>query len=128
MLKNIISIITAASIFLLIVLLNITAPVSASPLMILFIFILTYLSSLGITAYIIYGFSYIISHTSTIFATKKPIERISFKRSYYYSTIIAAVPVMLVGLQSVGAIGIYEFFLVLFFALVGCLYVSKRIH
>ena len=59
---------------------------------------------------------------------KKPIERLSLRRSYYYATVIAATPIMIIGLQSVGSIGVYELLLVIIFAAIGCLYISKRIN
>ena len=128
MLKMIISTVTVASLCLLAILLNVTTPASAGPFGILIIFVLIYLSSLGLVTYFIYGASYMISHLSTVFITRRPIEALTFKRTYYYSTIVAAVPVLLIGLQSVGAVGAYEFFLVVIFVIVGCLYISKKVQ
>ena len=51
-----------------------------------------------------------------------------FRRAYYFSTVLAAGPVMLIGLQSVQSIGIYEFLLVVIFEVVACVYVSKRMR
>jgi hypothetical protein len=56
------------------------------------------------------------------------MQAMSFRRAYYFSTVLAAAPVMLVGLQSVGAIGIYEFILVVVFEVIGCVYITKRIY
>lgn len=109
-------------------LLNLTTPATAGPFGILAIFIFAYLSSLGVMTYFLYGASRVVSHLASAFTVKKPLVPIPFKRSYYYSTVVAAAPVMLVGLQSVGAIGVYEFVLVLIFVVIGCLYITKRIH
>lgn len=128
MLKRIIMITTIVSLCLLIFLLNTTTPATAGPFGILAIFIFAYLSSLGVVTYFLYGISRIIAHLSTVFIARRPFERITLRRSYYYSTIIAAAPILLVGLQSVGAGGVYGFLLVLFFVVIGCLYVSKRTH
>jgi len=128
MLEKIISITTILSLCLLIVLLNVTTPAAAGPFGILVIFVFAYLSSLGVVTYFLYGISRVISYLSTVFITRRPFVALTFKRSYYYSTIIAAAPILLIGLQSVGAVGIYEFFLVLIFIIIGCLYVSKRVH
>ena len=128
MLKIIISIITVVSFCLLAILLNTTTPVIAGPFGILAIFIFAYFALIGIVSYFIYGMSSVISHLSIAFISKKPFEALSFKRSYYYSTIVAAAPIMLIGLQSVGNVGFYEYLLILIFIIIGCLYISKRIN
>ncbi len=128
MLKIIISIITVLSFCILVILLNTTTPVIAGPFGILAIFIFAYLTLIGIATFFIYGMSRIIAHLSTVFISKKPFEALNFKRSYYYSTIIAAAPIMLIGLQSVGDVGFYEYLLMLIFIVLGCLYISKRIN
>jgi len=128
MLKIIISITTVVSLCLLTVLLNVTTPATAGPFGILVIFILAYLSLLGVVVFLLHGASWVIAHLSTAFITRRPFEAFTFKRAYYYSTIVTAAPIMLVGLQSVGSVGIYEFILVSFFVFIGCLYVSKRVQ
>ena len=128
MLKIIISIITILSFCILVILLNITTPVIAGPFGILAIFIFAYLTLIGATTFFIYGMSRIIAHLSTVFISRKPFEALNFKRAYYYSTIIAAAPIMLIGLQSVGDVGFYEYLLMLIFIVLGCLYISKRIN
>jgi len=128
MLKRIILITTIVSLCLLVFLLNITTPATAGPFGILAIFIFAYLSSLGVVTYFLCSMSRVIAHLSVVFMVSRPIEALTLKRSYYYSTIVAAAPILLVGLQSVGAGGVYEFLLVSIFVVVGCLYVSKRAH
>ena len=61
------------------------------------------------------------------FQARRPAKPMSFRRAYYFSTILAAVPVMLISLQSVGSVTWYEAVLVIVFAALGCLYISKRI-
>ena len=128
MFKKIILITTILSLCLLIVLLNVTTPVIAGPLGILAIFIFAYLSLLGLVTYFLYWSNRLIRYLSKFLALRKPLNKLVFKRAYYYSTILAAAPIMLIGLQSVGSIGVYEIFLVSIFVIIGCLYVSKRIH
>lgn len=128
MLKIIISITTVISLCLLTVLLNITTPATAGPFGILVIFILAYLSLLGVMTFLLHGASWVIAHLSTALVARRPFEAFTFKHAYYYSTVVAAAPIMLIGLQSVGSVGIYEFILVSFFVFIGCLYVSKRVQ
>lgn len=128
MLKKIIAIITIISAIILAFLLNATAPATAGPFGILTLFLCAYLLSLGVVTYLIYGLSRFVTHLSILFTVKRPLTALSFRRAYYYSTVIAAAPVMLIGLQSVGAVSIYEFLLVLLFVVIGCLYITKRIR
>jgi len=128
MLQRVIALITAVSLCLLTLMLVTTTPASAGPFGLLLIFITAYLTFLGLISFFLYGFSRIIVYASGGFTLRRPVQPMSFRRAYYYSTILAAAPVMLVGLQSVGAVGIYEFLLVVLFEVIGCLYITKRIY
>ena len=128
MLKRIVAVITIASLCLLILLLNVTVPTSVGPFGILAVFIFAYLSSLGVMTFFIYGFSRVVAHLSATLTIKRPLAALPFRRAYYYSTVIAAGPIMLIGLQSVGSVGIYQVILVLLFEIIGCIYITKRIH
>ena len=59
-------------------------------------------------------------------AVRKPVKPMQFRRAYYFSTVLAAAPVMLVGLQSVTSVGIYEVLLVALFEVVACIYIGRR--
>ena len=128
MLKKIVAITTIVSVCLVAILLNVTIPTSVGPLGILTVFIFAYLSSLGVMTYFLYATIGVTAHLSAAFTVKRPFPALSFKRAYYFSTVLAAAPIMLIGLQSVGSIGIYEFLLVIIFTVIGCLYISKRIQ
>jgi len=128
MLERIIPAMTITSLCLLIIMLNIITPASAGPFGILVIFISAYLSLLGILTYLLVGVSRVATYLSAVFMTRKPFQRLRLKRSYYFSTIVAAAPVMLIGLQSVGAVSIYSFLLLITFVVIGCLYISKIVR
>lgn len=128
MLERIVGVITLVSLCLLIILLNLTAPTTVGPFGILAVFIFAYLSSLGVMTYFLYGISLVIAHLSSAFTVKRPLQSIPFRTAYYYSTVVALAPIMLVGLRSVGSVGIYEVALVIIFTAVGCLYITKRIR
>ncbi len=127
MLQRIIALLTIASICLLGIMLTTTTPANAGPLGLLVIFISAYLTSLGLISFFLYGVSRVFVYISAGFNTRRPAKRMSFRRAYYFSTILAAAPVMLISLQSVGSVTWYEALLVIIFALLGCLYISKRI-
>jgi hypothetical protein len=128
MLQRTIATITLASLCLLSLMLVLTTPATAGPFGLLVIFISAYLTSLGLISFFLYGVSRIVGYVARGFAARKPLQPLSFRRAYYYSTVLGAVPVMLIGLQSVGAVGVYEVILVLIFAVIGCVYITKRIH
>lgn len=127
MLKVFISISIAASFLLLIILLNTTTPVIAGPFGILAIFVSAYVLLIGSIAYFMYVMSRLLLHLSSSFVPRKPFEVLTLRRSYYYSTVISAVPIMLIGLQSVGRVSFYELLLMSAFVAIGCLYISKRV-
>jgi hypothetical protein len=108
--------------------LTLTTPASAGPFGLLVIFVSAYLTSLGLVSFFLYGISRLITYVSASFTVRRPMQPLSFRRSYYFSTVIAAAPVMLIGLQSVGSVGIYEFILVSLFIGIGCVYIAKRIY
>jgi hypothetical protein len=128
MLQRTIAILAGVGLCLLAVLLTTTTPATAGPFGVLVIFISAYLVFLGFVSFFLYGVWLLISKLSVGFGLRRPLEPLPFRRSYYYSTIIAAAPVMLIGLQSVGAISIYELILVAIFVVLGCVYISKRIY
>jgi hypothetical protein len=103
-----------------------TTPATAGPLGLLVIFISAYLTSLGVMSFFLYGASRLFATFFAGFATKKPLRPLTLRKAYYYATIVATAPVMLVGLQSVGAVGIYEVGLVILFVVIGCVYISRR--
>ncbi len=127
MIKTLITIVTIISICLLTVLLNITTPLTAGPFGILIIFISAYIALVGLFAYLLHTISLMVARVSSSLSPRKPILELTFRRSYYYSTIVASGPIMLIGLMSVGSVGVYEILLVIIFIIIGCLYVSKRI-
>jgi hypothetical protein len=128
MLEKIVTITTVASLCLLIILLNTTVPTAIGPFGILTVFILSYTSSLGVVTYFLFAISRIVVFISGMLSVSRPLKPLTFRRAYYYSTVIAATPIMLVALQSVGAVGVYEVALVVLFTVMGCVYIAKRIR
>lgn len=127
MLQRVITLTTIVSLCLLGLMLASTTPATAGPFGLLVIFISAYLACLGLISFFLYGISRVIGHVVRGMGARRPPVTMSFRRAYYFSTVLAAAPVMLIGLQSVGSIGIYEVALVLIFEIIGCLYISKRI-
>lgn len=127
MLPRIIATITLASLCVLSLMLTFTSPATAGPFGLLVIFLTAYLTFVGLISFFLFGINRLIVMVSAGMTVSKPLAQMQFKRAYYYSTVLAAAPVMLIGLQSVRSIGFYEIILVILFEVVACVYVSKRI-
>lgn len=128
MLPKIIATLSLASLCVLSMMLTFTSPASAGPFGLLVIFVAAYLSFLGLISFFLFGINRIVVMVSSGMTVRKPLQPLTFSKAYYYSTVLAAAPVMLIGLQSVHSVGVYEVILVLIFEIVACLYVSKRMR
>ena len=128
MLPRIIATLSLASLCVLSAMLTFTTPASAGPFGLLVIFITAYLTFIGLISFFLYGITKLIAAVSAGMTVRKPFQAMSFRRAYYFSTVLAAAPVMLIALQSVKPLDIYLLTLVLIFEVVACLYVSRRIR
>lgn len=102
-------------------LLNLTSPSTIGPMGILVFFVMLYMIFLGLFSF----FLHIAGKVSASFL-KKPLKFINFKRSYYYATVLALAPIILIAQQSIGRVGFFEFILVIVFEIIACIYISKR--
>ena len=128
MLPRILATISLASLCVLSLMLTFTSPATAGPFGLLVIFITAYLTFVGLISFFLFGINRLIMMVSKGMTLRKPFQPMQFRRAYYYSTVLAAAPVMLIGLQSVRSIGMYEIILVIIFEVVACLYVTKRMR
>lgn len=112
---------------ILVLLLNQTTPTEAGPLGVLAFFVLTYLIILAATTFLLFTLSKLTAKLSAATTVKRPIRALSFVKSYYYASILAIGPVMLLGMQSVGSVGFYDILLVTAFVGIGCVYVGRKI-
>ena len=128
MLPRIIATLSLASLCALSAMLTFTTPASAGPFGLLVIFISAYLTFIGLISFFLFGISRLIASLSAGITVRKPIAAMTFRRAYFFSTVLAAAPVMLIALQSVRTIDVYELLLVIIFEVVACVYVSRRIR
>ena len=126
MLPRIIATISLASLCLLSYMVTFTSPADAGPFGLLTIFITAYLTFVGMISFFLYGVNCLMIMVFAKGTVKKTVRSFTFKRAYYYSTVLALAPVLLVGLQSVGSISFYEVGLVILFEIIACVYVGKR--
>jgi len=107
-----------AVIFLMIII-NLTTPSDIGPLGVLVFFTLIYLVCLGV----------IVSLCRVFFTIKSRLKKetkASHRKSYYYGSVLAFVPMIFVFMRSFGRMNLLEIALVMLFAVVGCFYISKR--
>ena len=128
MLPRLIATISLASLCVLSFMLTFTSPADAGPFGLLVIFITAYLTFVGLISFFLFGINRLIVIVTAGMTLRKPLTHVTFKRMYYFSTVLAAAPVMLIGLQSVQAISLYEVILVILFEVVACLYISRRMR
>lgn len=126
MLPRIIAIVGLAGLVTLLSLMMLTTPATAGPFGLLVIFISAYLSFVGMISFFLFGANRIVMSLGAHFAVRRPLQPMTFRRAYYYSTALALAPVMLIGLQSVGSVGLYEVLLVAAFEVIACIYISRR--
>jgi hypothetical protein len=105
---------------------TVTTPTEAGPLGILVVFLCLYIGLFSALSFLIVGLQRVIVKLSSPFTARKPLQPMSFSRSYYFSSVISLGPVMLIGMQSVGGVGVYELGLVVLFVAIGCVYIAKR--
>lgn len=126
MLARILTIVGLVSTGLLLILLTTTTPENTGAFGILTVFVLIYIVVLCALTFVIWALAKVINKLgSELGALKKPYV-FSIKKSYYYSSVIALAPVIIISLQAVGGVGIYDLGLVLVFIVLGCLYISRR--
>ena len=114
------------AVVLLTIVLQITTPATIGPLGLLFVFIKLYVASLSTLTFFIFGTSRVAERLAGSLTVRRPLRSLTLQQAYYYGSVVALAPEMLLGMQSVGAVGVYETILVLLFAVLGCVYIAKR--
>ena len=126
MFARILTIVSVVSFCLLMVILTFTAPSSVGPVVILFVFILTYLSLLGAVTFLLYVGTRVGYFLIQLLTNRTVHGRLSINRAYLYATVLAALPMIMMGLYSVDGIAWYELVLVAIFGAIGLLYIARR--
>lgn len=126
--KYFIAFVSLVSLCLLFILINITNPSSIGPAGLIFVFVLIYLSSFGVTTFLINALRFFIKCFNLVFLPTRKQKVVPSKRVYYYSLLFSIIPVMYIGLKSVGSINVYSLLPLLLFILIGLVYINKRIY
>ena len=109
-----------------VIILNMTTPASAGAFGILAIFVFAYLIVLTVVTFLLVSLSKLAAVVLGAAGHKPQPEQLSLQKAYYYATIIALAPVIIISMESIGGAGPYELSLIGIFVTIGCLYVSKR--
>ncbi len=117
---------SVAAFVLLVILLNISTPSEIGPLGILAVFFCLYLVLCGGFMAILWGGQRIAARLLKPVLVRRPIVPMSMHKAYYFASILALGPVMLLGMQSVGGVDVYGVSLVGLFMVIGCIYIAKR--
>jgi hypothetical protein len=104
---------------------QVTTPSTAGPLGILIVFLFSYVLVLSVLTFLLFGLSRFVIELSRFFNFKKS-EPLTLAKSYYFSSVLALAPVILIGMQSVGEVSLYDVILVTLFISVACFYIAKR--
>lgn len=123
---RILTTVTVASFCILALLLSLTAPSSAGPVVILAVFILAYLSLLGVVTFLLYYGAKTVRFLTKLFTNRTMRKELTLNRAYLYATVLAVLPMIIVGLYSVDGMRWYELLLVVIFGLTGVLYIARR--
>ena len=123
MLSRLLPVTTLAAFVLLSALLQSTSPSTIHPIGILAVFVLFYMLALGVLTFFMFGVSRALTRLPY---THNHKAQLSFKQAYYFATVIALAPVLIIGMRSIGRGGIQDILLVIVFELIACFYIAKR--
>jgi hypothetical protein len=123
MLGKVLALSTLTAFVFLSALMQSTSPSAIHPMGILVVFILLYVLALGVLTFFVYTCAALFGTIQRRAGQRKPL---SMKQAYFYASVLALAPVMLVGMKSIGRANVYEVMLVVIFELVACFYISKQ--
>jgi len=100
-----------------------TSPSTIHPVGILVVFVLIYVLALGVLTFFVYGVGGVIHRYQAKARTPKEFTLV---QAYYFASVLALAPVMLVGARSVGRTGALDIVLITVFEVLACFYIARR--
>lgn len=110
----------------LLILVNTSTPSEIGPLGILAVFFCLYVALCGTLMIVIWAGQRLIAKLLRPLFVRRPMTLMSTHKAYYFASVVALAPVMLIGMQSVGGVDVYGVGLVGLFVLIGSVYIAKR--
>lgn len=126
MLGKFISVVGIVSAVTLLYILQTTTPTEAGAMGVLAVFLLSYVMLTVAFTFFIFWLYRLIAKVFYSDKVTGANEAFSLRKSYYYSSILALGPVMMVSLRSVGKDGPAEYLMIAFLLFLGCVYVSRQ--
>lgn len=125
--KRALAIITIIAMALDLAILFLTNPHQSGLIGILTFFGALYVALLGVIAFLLFGTSMLMAKYFPKFWIQRPFARMSLLHSYYYASVLALAPVLLIGIGSVAKVGIREIILIVIFIAAATIYVRRMI-
>ena len=100
--------------------LQVTSPSTIHPAGILLVYVLFYVLALGAFTFFLVGAS------SVLVGIGVARERLGITKAYYFASVLALAPVILLAMKSIGRLAIYEILLIIIFECIAIIYVSRR--
>ena len=123
--KRVLGTVTIIALLALGVVLFMTNPSQSGPIGILAVFICLYVVLAGTFSFLIYFGSVLLARFLPRLLTRRPYEKLNLLHSYYYASVIALAPLMIIGMNSVEKVGFREQALVVIFVIAACVYIRK---
>lgn len=106
--------------------LSTSTPAEAGAVGVLSVFLLFYIMSVVVLTFLLFWFYKLVRRVFYSDRTGQAAGELSARRAYYFSSVLALMPVMFMGLRSVGKLDALTVSLVVVLMLLGCLYVSRQ--
>jgi len=124
--KRVIAVVGLTTFVAALLMLQLSTPDTVGPFGVLAFFVLVY-STFAAACYIL--LSALVGALRRMLPQGKwrlVVEDMSDTKVYYYASIIGLAPVILIGMQSIGAVRLPDILLLVLFEVLGCFYVSRR--
>ena len=122
MLGKVLALSTLSAYVILSAIMQSTSPSTIHPLGILLVFVVLYVLALGVLTFFIFWGSKLIRFVFS----RTALAPLELKRAYFYSSVLALAPVMIIAMRSIGRTGIYEVLLVVLFEIIAFFYIAKH--
>lgn len=127
MLAKGITVITIIAGIVLATILTVSQPATAGPVGVLAVFFLVYVVLVGIFAWSGFIVGRLLEKLTRKTMLRRPMQKVSFLHAYYIASVLALGPIILLGINTVNKIGVYEIGLVIILVVIGIFYIQKRI-
>ena len=126
MLRRIVAFVTICSVVGVLAVMQSSTPSSSNPLAILLVFLLLYGLALGVLIFLLYGAKCIISRFYHTNEDKMEDRQAWFARSFRYGSVLALAPIIMLAVQSIGGLSVYEVVLIIVFEAVVLFYLYRQ--